>query len=479
MPPKKKRAVVLNRVRRGPPRGNNAVANVPAAVDVVPARRSARRQPNANNPQNLQNPQINDAELVDINEQLHSTSGEIAGNSNTPVSAQHVQNLLDESRSDMQAKFDSFQTTILNKIADLFPDKTSQSDSQNNVIDNDASSANGTNAGQNRNNTDVNLSSSSSQNNAAAGGRVTLNNPTDVDLAGSRSRYAPSAAAVHEGDRSMTIDTDLIAKSLNQMLGKSTPSIGLPFANSNMLVAGSFLSIKIKNAIKAGEYVELGLMDAKVETTSRAGVSATTATISLTPTRTRKAKDETEWLRWFCTFASVYTGAYPDSAPEIFTYISKILHFFAKYSFQEVRNYDEQFRWAKSQVPTMHWHKTEHDILEAVTEGRVGESVVLTNKKNPLGKRRQFGANAGTIAGGQRKQYSGLYCYDFNNMDAVCTRKPCPYEHVCANCRANHPKFRCAQNATTTMQSTQPKHNPQGQQKSKQGQNPSRFVKLG
>lgn len=389
------------------------------------------------------------------NNSIHDFSAD-----DTPITAGRVHSLLQETTRDVQARLESFQNAILDKISALVPDQTSASKNPSDSSNMNITNRNDSNVIVTANNvTDTNLLSDSQA--AAAGGddRSPLHGRTE-GRGTTPSRYAPAAAAVHAGDRDMSIDTDMIAKSLNQLLGKPTQSIVNPFANSNLLIAGSFLSVKVKSAIRAGEYVELGLMDARVETTTRAGIATTSTTISLNPTRTRKAKDETEWLRWFCVFASVYSESYPDAAPELFSYIIKILHFFAKYSFIETRNYDEQFRWAKSQIPTLNWHKTDHDILELVTEGRAGDSAAAIAKKNPMSRfKRPATFNVSNPP--QKKPSGDRYCYDFNNADSYCTKVKCPFEHACAACKGNHPRYKCnlssAASSAPTMGQATPK----------------------
>lgn len=364
------------------------------------------------------------------------------------LTAAHVNNLLKANKKDINDKFKAFENSLMEKISALIPSTSSEKQKDTENSDKQNTRNNDNDSMQNRSG-----SSSSSSGDAAVGGGRGENSllQTNVgDQGDASSRYAPSAAAVHEGDKGMTIDTDTIAKSLHQLLGKPD-SIAAPFSNSNLLVAGSFLSLKIKNAIRAGEYVELGLMDQKVETTSKVGIAVSPTSFSLTPTRARKARDETEWVKWFSTYASVYVASYPAAAPEMFSYLIKMLHWFAKYSFLEGRNYDEHFRWAKSQCPSLSWHKTDHDILELVTEGRAGATTSIAARKNPLTAKKpgQF-TQKGNTSTSFRKPNSGLHCFDFNNADSYCTRAKCPYDHTCSNCKGYHPKFKCHQTSTAT-----------------------------
>ena len=50
-----------------------------------------------------------------------------------------------------------------------------------------------------------------------------------------------------------------------------------------------------------------------------------------------------------------------------FTLPVKIIKFFARYGFHNARKYDEAFRWAKAQIPTLQWHVTRYDLLEEST----------------------------------------------------------------------------------------------------------------
>lgn len=393
------------------------------------------------------------------------------------LTADRVHDLLQANSRDVQERLQGFEAALLQKITDLLPKPTSENHA----------TTNSSIANNNSLNTNHNASFSALENTAsmqgpgpsstgvagagvvAGVGTSLLANAGNTD--GRGGRYAPASAALHEGDKGLSIDTDLIASSLHQLLGKPA------FANSTLLVAGSFLSLKVKNAIRAGEYVELCLMDTKVDTTTKLGMSVSPTSFSLTPTRAKKASNETEWTNWFCTYSSVYVASYPDAAPEMFSYLMKMLHFFSKYSFLEGRKYDEHFRWAKSQVPSMRWNKTEFDILELVTDGREGAPATAVAKRNTLGRTRpSFNANGNSNGSYQQKSNDGLFCYDFNNLGSYCRRKKCPYQHVCSGCKSNHPRFKCQTHPQTTQHptsnppvasATQNKPKPAAQQRGK------------
>ena len=135
--------------------------------------------------------------------------------------------------------------------------------------------------------------------------------------------------------------------------------------SSSYLLAGSHVPLKIKTSIRQGDYIELGHMEPKTDPSSKVGLTLSSSSVSLQPTRAPKAANRDQWLRWFNTFAAIYTSSFPDAAPEIFTYVNNVLALFQNpnYTFRQVLKYDEDFRWAKSVVPSMPWHRINVQIL--------------------------------------------------------------------------------------------------------------------
>ena len=118
-------------------------------------------------------------------------------------------------------------------------------------------------------------------------------------------RYAPSEPAPCVPD-DMSIDTNAFAQAMQSMLvPHNSAHTGL--SSGGFMLAGSFLSVKVKTLIRQGQYVELGLMEPKsnagpeARNTRWAAYQTQSASISFAPPKVAKATSKDQWAKWFCT----------------------------------------------------------------------------------------------------------------------------------------------------------------------------------
>ena len=262
--------------------------------------------------------------------------------------------------------------------------------------------------------------------------------------------YAPAGPApcVPEDEG---IDAVAFSKALQSMLTPHQPTHASMAAGGFMMV-GTFLSTKVKTLIRQGQYVELGLMEPKASAGPEqrnarwASNQSASAAISFTPPKVARAANKDQWLRWFSTFAAIYTEVFHDAAPQMFLYIVNINRMFETHSFKQVLEYDEQFRLAKSVDPSLPWHKLELQILS-------NTSVLM-----PGNQQRSISSSstAGSAAGSSRTANT---CNAYNSRQQFCENKACRYAHVCSSCRQKHPRYKCTREtreprAETTSTST-------------------------
>ena len=202
---------------------------------------------------------------------------------------------------------------------------------------------------------------------------------------------------------------------------------------SSFLVSGATLDPKIRAKIWSGQYVELGSLIPRTEVSGGIQLSYarnSISQVSLIPSRPRQPANFTEWLRWFTIFASVYTEKFPDAAPQMFTYIQRILALASrKPATYAWRSYDERFRQVKAFNPAATWHL-------------VNETLWRDAEESTRNNFRDFSRDTNTPAPKQDWSQKN-YCRDFNQSGKRCTREPCSFIHHCSKCDKAHPAFRC------------------------------------
>lgn len=280
---------------------------------------------------------------------------------------------------------------------------------------------------------------------AAAGSAAQLDKEV---VAVSPKKAAPSSPVTrqrHHGelfhdDGSLSLDRHAVSLALDQVLGGSANNEGDVL--SSFLLAGSVVEPRIRAKILNREYIDLGTLIPRNESSQGLNIACAqgyTSQISLTPSRPRQPPNIFEWANWFSTFASIYTQKYEHEAPQLFTYIQRIFGLSRTYQGVFVwRVYDEKFRRLKQFSVSLPWHILDQNILhEALTVS----TSQAKNNSNPQTKKPQ---NQGQNQNSRPGERTG-YCYSFNKTSG-CPRpvNNCQYKHQCSKCsRGAHPAYRC------------------------------------
>ena len=252
-------------------------------------------------------------------------------------------------------------------------------------------------------------------------------------------KKVPSAAA-GSPEQLIGVDQASVSLALNQVLGADGGSgVGeVPFA---YFVAGTTVDLKLKKKIWAREFIELGALIHKPETSTSVNMAyapGSVSQLSLTPARPRQPANIYEWVNMFSTFASIYTHKFPQEAPHLFTYIMRVMGITRSHPSSFVwRTYDEKFRRLKQYSLSLPWHILDHHILHEAQE------VASATKGVDQGNRGKGGQNKSTNPRSQK------FCYAYNRV-AGCKKSPssCIYRHACSNCSAQHPLHKCTKPST-------------------------------
>ncbi|MCP4262982.1 MAG: hypothetical protein GY774_36540 [Planctomycetes bacterium] len=278
----------------------------------------------------------------------------------------------------------------------------------------------------------------------------TPSEPPAADVLGGQQVHTPRAARLHpqnpapQMDQSQAdpvlLDATGVTRALQEMLGTSFDGTGDVL--STFLLDGSLLDSKTKSKIWSGEFVELGAMipknhlKPKVDMNYAAGAGNQ---ISFTPTQAKQPASFQEWVSWFSIYCSVYTERYPESAPQLFSYINKVLELYRDEPNTYIwRSYDELFRRIKSMCPSLRWHIVHPEIIRKARSEF--ERLTFAKRRNEAsGRGKPFKRNASSS---DPKVGSTGTCNIFNE-GKVCPFKNCRYSHVCSSCKGQHTKVQC------------------------------------
>ena len=243
-------------------------------------------------------------------------------------------------------------------------------------------------------------------------------------------KSGPSAAAGSQVQLDEGVDKDAVSLALNKLLGAEGVSEGEDIPNS-YFIAGTVIDIKIKKKIWAREFIELGSLnkpEANGSSVNMAYSAGSMSQISFTPSKPRPPANIYEWVNLFSTFAAVYTQKYPQEAPQLFTYMQRVMSITRSHPASFIwRIYDERFRRLKQYSQSLPWHLLDHHILHEAQE-------VSSTTKNVQGQ------SKGKVL---PQSVEVKTCFAFNKKIG-CKKVNCPYKHICSKCRGSHPLYKCS-----------------------------------
>ena len=235
-----------------------------------------------------------------------------------------------------------------------------------------------------------------------------------------------------------SFDGDSVALAINRMMGVEGQRQGeIP---NGYFMLGTTVDVKIKKKIWNKEYVDLGSLVPRNETSQTrvnfAFAPGHTSQMSLTPQKPPPPANMMEWVNWFSIFASIYLEKYPGEGPSLFTYIHRVMGVNRSHQNTYIwRIYDEKFRRLKQHSETLPWHLLDHHVLNEAVECSAQFKANLN--KSQRGR------------GGQGNQNAGKKgpCFAYNKVTG-CKRgvENCRFQHECSRCQSAHPAFKCSKN---------------------------------
>ena len=148
---------------------------------------------------------------------------------------------------------------------------------------------------------------------------------------------------------------------------------------------------------------------------------------------------ESQWVKAFLRYASVYIEEYPGEAAAIIAYMSTVMSLCSQGLGRAWRDYDESFRKARENSPAAYpWDRPPQTIwMGAVANGlaalRSAMQAPRATKTQPAQQQQQ------QLGLGPRRFPK---CRDFNSRGG-CTWPNCRYQHACEKCGGTHGKFQC------------------------------------
>ena len=129
-----------------------------------------------------------------------------------------------------------------------------------------------------------------------------------------------------------------------------------------------------------------------------------------------------DWTDAFINFGKLLLESHPTRSLQILTYMSTIRGAARDHSFSAAMAYDKQFRMKLGKFPEKSF---------SLIDGQLW--LLCMTRSRP------------TVPVQTDQRYQTNACFNYNYKD-LCTRRPCPYVHICLKCKQKHPIKRCPNN---------------------------------
>ena len=223
-----------------------------------------------------------------------------------------------------------------------------------------------------------------------------------------------------------------VEEALSEFLPEGAGDLGTEYASYD-LYPSQHVSDKLKQAIWANKFVEFSaLLPEQLSQPESVAVSVKTAghTTIHVPNSKPAPRDLNidQWVSAFTVFMDIYVQKFPQETRALLAYLNRIRSY-ARSSGQRAFNfYDRTFRQHRQSRP-LRWVKSHAEIWQRMMEIA------------PPGS--SSGVKSGQNAPQKGRPFKGV-CHMFSaGGHAACTRRPCPFAHICAFCKKNHPVSRC------------------------------------
>ena len=146
-----------------------------------------------------------------------------------------------------------------------------------------------------------------------------------------------------------------------------------------------------------------------------------------TTSKLRQPNNFDEWLELFLIFATIRATYFPQDAPHLFTYITRIRDLSRKQEGLVWRDYDVEFRQLKAVDTALSWLKIDTDVLFTIpTHPNQPPPTQNQTRLNPPAPRQPFPASGGSPPTDVCLPfYYGGWCSIIHS---------CTNRHICANC---------------------------------------------
>lgn len=161
-----------------------------------------------------------------------------------------------------------------------------------------------------------------------------------------------------------------------------------------------------------------------------------------------------KWIDAFTTYSVVIVAAYPRRALELLKYQQIISLAATKFKGFAWLSYDEQFRRRAAHHLTLSWDKIDLELWAITFSGLARPHCSHCSSPHHL-------QGDCPLADPSRRRRGNSHCYDFNRISG-CSRRTCPFPHVCSRCSSTSHSFStCPQkpgsSGTRTSHSERPK----------------------
>ena len=210
-----------------------------------------------------------------------------------------------------------------------------------------------------------------------------------------------------------------------------------------------------RSKIEKGEFVELEKLLPKGRGSSFGArddgasllqwvVSEGQTYLALSTESNNKITHVKKWDQAFRSYATIYCGANPMRAQEVWQYISVIHTAASSYIWENVANYDYVFRHLMQFNPNRNWGKIYTQVWNLSMKDPINK-FGKSNNSNWSGNAGQGGpARTGNSAPKTPKNKSGDYCWSWNRGIKCKYSRNCKYIERCGYCDAsNHGKYNC------------------------------------
>lgn len=187
------------------------------------------------------------------------------------------------------------------------------------------------------------------------------------------------------------------------------------------------LTDKQKQSIIDGNFVELSsllpdsVQDENVQINVQSGPDAVLRVSSKPKT---KELSLYSWMTAFHIYIDVYATRHPESLPGLLCYISLIRDLERNFGHRAFTYYDTAFR-KQRELHALPWGVMHQELWMRAT--------TIKSK---------FNVQPAKPVSNQSQTPKGQ-CFSFNRRSGCLKKGNCPFLHICANCGANHPRYRC------------------------------------